>query len=157
MTVDRKQELRMIITRGEVLTQQQDDECYALFPPEEYYAIPESLKPSSVPETTVESALEKAVEIFDRFDPVQWLHGQDYVEWCLAGSVLKAALAEQRQTAARTARQGATVRCVTDGAVYPSIAACARAYGVSATMISNHLAARPGYTHVRGQKFERIE
>ena len=155
--LDRKQELRMIITRGEVLTQEQDDECYALLSPEEYYAIPDNLKPSNVVENPVIGALEKAVEIFDRFDPVQWLQGQDYVEWCVAGSVLKAALAEQHQTAATTARQGANVRCVTDGALYPSIAACARAYGVSATMISNHLNRRPGYTHVRGQKFERIE
>ena len=156
MNHDRKQELRMMITRGERLTQEQDDECYALLSPEEYQAIPDDLKPSDAAITTVESALEKAVEIFDLIDPIAWLNDQNYAQWCVAGSVLKAALAEQRGTAAKTARQGATVRCVTDGAVYPSIAACARAYGVSATMISNHLAARPGYTHVRGNKFEKV-
>lgn len=49
-----------------------------------------------------------------------------------------------------------TVRCVTDGCEFPSIAAAARHYNISATMISNHLNGRAGYKHVKSLTFERI-
>lgn len=43
-------DIREIIASGVQLTKEQDDEAYALLSPEEYYAIPETQKPSDKPE-----------------------------------------------------------------------------------------------------------
>lgn len=161
MTHDRKQELRLMITRGERLTQEQDDEAYALFPPEEYYRIPDDQKPQTSNDgDPVKEALVEASRIFKTVDPIAWLSGPDYVDWCTAWHKVDAALASYDAPApaepVKQRRKGCSVRCINDGTEYPSITACARAYGVSSTMISNHLNNRRGYEAVRGKKFERI-
>lgn len=59
-----------------------------------------------------------------------------------------------------TGRTGAhqrrsTIKCMTTGAVYPSMSAAAQAVGVSPSAISRHINQPALYPHVRGLTFAR--
>lgn len=48
------------------------------------------------------------------------------------------------------------VRCLDTGEIFATAGAAARAHGISAPAMSNHLNGRSGYTTVHGKRFERI-
>jgi hypothetical protein len=56
----------------------------------------------------------------------------------------------------QTDERSTSVVCINDGQIYHTIAAAARFYAIPATSISNHLAGRPGYGHVKGYQFRRV-
>lgn len=163
---DIKTELRNVIKSGERLTVDQDDEAYALLSPQEYSEIPDDQKPEpqddvvEAPFDVVKHGLEQAAHIFKTFDPIAWVDGTSYVEWCTASAAVDQALANVQdqpyQRRMGSPANASRVLCVTNGQEFPSIASAARFCGCSPTMISNHLAGKPGYTQVRGFKFQRI-
>jgi len=48
------------------------------------------------------------------------------------------------------------VKCLDDGKVFKNAAAACKHYDIVPGTMSNHLNRRPGYTHIRNMKFERI-
>ena len=166
---DLKTELRTLIKSGNRLTKDQDDEAYALLSPQEYSGIPDGQKPKpetddqtiEAPFDVVKHGLEQAAHIFKTFDPIAWVDGLSYVEWCTASAAVDQALANVQdqpyQRRMGSPANASRVLCVTNGQEFPSIASAARFCGCSSTMISNHLAGKPGYPQVRGFKFQRIE
>ena len=199
---DRKHQLREIITSGRDITVAEDEEMFALLPPEEYEQVDRSrvnaiqlthiLQLPALHMPTVNdhwcvytNAIDgqdfyigvcrysQLFEFPDARSNNVWLQmvkdnpfvsttvlftGIDRLACVGFRNVYRVTnyyhANETGTTLDNTKRS--TVRCVTDGCEFPTIAAAARHYNISATMISNHLNGRAGYKHVKGLTFERI-